>query len=50
MTFIDYNTHNYCAKCEIKFSKKEGSKCIDCGSQARTLPRNPKIFKASNLI
>lgn len=45
MAFIDYNINNFCTRCEIEFSKEKGSKCPKCGYQARTLPRNPKVFK-----
>jgi len=45
MAYIDYMRNNFCTRCEIEFSKDLGSKCPTCGYQARTLPRNPKIFK-----
>ena len=45
MAFIDYTKFNFCTRCEFEFSKEKGSKCPQCGYQARTLPRNPKIFK-----
>ncbi len=44
MAFIDYNLNNYCTRCELEFSKATGTKCPECNYQARTLPRNPKVF------
>ncbi len=45
MAFIDYTKYNFCASCELEFSKTEGTKCPKCHHQARTLPRNPKKFR-----
>jgi uncharacterized Zn ribbon protein len=39
MVFIDYTTHNYCKKCEYRYSKSLGLHCPKCGHQARSVPR-----------
>lgn len=43
--FIDYSKYNYCATCDTKFEKGKGIKCPECNRKARTLPRNPKVFR-----
>jgi len=49
LAFIDYSINNYCSMCELEYSKLLGTKCPQCGHQARTLPRNPKVFKDSQI-
>ncbi len=48
MAYIDYTKFNFCTRCELEFAKAIGSKCPQCKYQARTLPRNPKVFKAKD--
>ena len=49
MAFIDYNKYNFCAGCELTFLKNEGTKCPQRHHQARTIPRNPKIFRGNKV-
>jgi len=47
--FIDYSKYNFCATCDTKFKKGKGIKCPECNRKARTLPRNPKVFRDSQI-
>jgi len=41
MAFINYDIHNWCSLCSIKFHKSKGIKCPVCGLRARISARNP---------
>jgi hypothetical protein len=34
---VDYNSYNYCARCNVKFSKQT-IRCAECGCKVRTKP------------
>ncbi len=50
MPFVDYTKYNFCAGCELTFSKEKGIKCPQCNRKARTLPRNPKVFRENKPV
>ena len=42
MTFINYDTHNYCINCDHRFLKLKGIRCPLCKRRSRSHPRATK--------
>ncbi len=40
--YVNYDTHNFCAGCDLRFLKSKGIYCPDCGYQSRVTPKNRK--------